>query len=141
MGIDPASLTDRQRKLMDPDDRQRLGRAGMTAEDGAAKYALDQERQMHSLFSGYCHSHGILFEHENPAKRSTSRPGWPDFRCFYPVRHFLAVEFKARPNVLMPEQEEVKAALEACGFRYIVAYSLVEAIHAAQQYLLKGDPE
>jgi hypothetical protein len=137
MGIDPASLTDRHRKLMDPADRQLLGRAGMTAEEAQAKYVRDTEREMHNKFAAYCHMHGILFEHENPAKRSTSRPGWPDFRCFYPVHHFLAVEFKVRPNVLMPEQEEIRAALEACGFRYVVAYSLVEAIHAAQQELLK----
>jgi hypothetical protein len=113
----------------------------MTTEEGAAKYALDQERQMHSLFSGYCHSHGILFVHANPVKKSTIRIGWPDFSCFYPEHHFLAVEFKVRPNALTPEQEEIKAALEACGFRYLVAYSLVEAIHAAQQYLLKADSQ
>jgi len=137
MGIDSSSLTERQRQLMSAADRKRLGRAGMTSAEAADQYALKTEREMHRLFSSYCLLHGILPNHENPAKRSTSSVGWPDFRCFAADKRFLAIEFKVRPNGLTPEQEEIKTRLEACGWPYVVAYSLAEAIHAAQQYLLK----
>ena len=133
MGITP---NDRMLELMDKKDRPR-GRAGITASEAADQYAIKTEREMHSKFCSYCGLHGILFEHEAPTKRSTSRPGWPDFRCFAPGKRFLAVEFKVRPNGLTPEQEEIKTRLEACGWPYVVAYSLAEAIHAAQQHLLK----
>jgi hypothetical protein len=137
MGIDPASLTDRHRRLMSTSDRKGLGKAGLTAAEAADQYALRTEREMHSKFSSYCGLHDILFEHEDPTRRSTSRPGWPDFRCFAAGKRFLAIDFKVRPNGLTTEQEEIKTRLEACGFPYVVAYSLSEAIHAAQQYLLK----
>jgi hypothetical protein len=136
MGINPASLTEQQLKRMGTADRRRLGRAGLTREESEAKFAADAEREMHNRFSSYCGLHGILFEHENPTKRSTSRPGWPDFRLFAPGGRFMAVEFKVRPNRLTKEQEAIRAELEARGFRYVVAYSLVEAIYAVQQYLL-----
>jgi hypothetical protein len=136
MGIDPSNLTDKQRNLMSAADRRRLGRAGLTAEEAGDKYAMDQEREMHNRFSSYCGLHGILFEHENPSKRSTSRPGWPDFRLFAPSGRFMAVEFKCFPHKLSAEQQEIRAQLEARGFRYLIAYSLVEAIHAVQQHLL-----
>jgi hypothetical protein len=133
MGITP---NNRMLELMDKKDRPR-GRAGMTAAEATDQYALRTEREMHSKFCSYCGLHGILFEHEAPTKRSTSRPGWPDFRCFYMKQRVLFIEFKVQPNVLTTEQELVRVGLEMCGFRYIVAYSLSEAIHAAQQYLLK----
>ena len=133
MGITP---NDRMLELMDKKDRPR-GRAGMTSAEAADQYALTTEREMHRLFSSYCLLHGILYNHENPAKRSTSSVGWPDFRCFAPGKRFLAIEFKVRPNGLTPDQEEIKTRLEACGWPYVVAYSLAEAIHAAQQHLLK----
>ena len=136
MGIDSSSLTDKQRSLMSAADRRRLGKAGMTREESEAKFAHDAEREMHSKFSSYCGLHGILFEHENPTKRSTSRPGWPDFRLFAQGCRFMAVEFKCRPNGLTGEQEAIRAELEARGFRYVIVYSLVEAIHAVQQHLL-----
>lgn len=119
-------------KIADPAERKRH----MTSREALSKYARDAEREMHSKFSSYCLLHGILFEHENPAKRSTARPGWPDYRLFAPGGHFMAVEFKVRPNRLTDDQEAVKAELEKRGFRYVVAYSLVDAIKAAQQYLL-----
>jgi hypothetical protein len=124
------------KKIADPIERKRH----MSAQEASDKYARDTEREMHSKFSNYCALHDILFEHENPAKRSTSRPGWPDFRCFGPNGRVLFVEFKVRPNGLTKEQEEIRAALAAFGaaeYRYVVAYSLVEAIHAAQQHLLR----
>ena len=122
---------------MDPKDRP-PGTAGMLASEAGDKYAKDRESDMHSRFMGYCGLKGILVEHEKPTKRSTSVPGWPDFRLFYRERRFLAIEFKVKPNGLTKEQEEIRAMLEAFGFRYVVAYSLAEAIHAAQEYLIHG---
>jgi hypothetical protein len=121
-------------KIADPAERKALGKAGMTTSEASDKYAFDTEREMHSKFSSYCLLHGILFEHENPAKRSTACPGWPDYRLFGPGGHFMALEFKVRPNRLTGDQEAVKAELEKRGFRYVVAYSLMEAIYAAQQH-------
>jgi hypothetical protein len=120
--------------IADPTERKRH----VTAQEGSERYALSTERQMHSLFSSYCLLHGILFEHENPSKRSTARPGWPDYRLFAPGGHFMALEFKVRPNRLSDDQEAIKAELEGRGFRYVVAYSLLEAIYAVQAHLLKA---
>jgi hypothetical protein len=117
-------------KIADPAERKRH----MTALDAADKYALSTERELHSKFSSYCLLHGILFEHENPSKRSTARSGWPDYRLFGPGGHFMAIEFKVGSNRLTGPQEAIKVELEKRGFRYVVAYSLVEAIRAAQQH-------
>jgi hypothetical protein len=120
-------------KITDPKERKRH----MTACEAGERYARDTEREAHAKFSSYCLLHNILFEHEDPSRRSTGRPGWPDFRCFGANARVLFVEFKVKPNGLTREQEEVKSVLESFGFRYLVAYSLVEAIYGAQQFLLK----
>jgi hypothetical protein len=117
-------------KIADPAERKRH----VTACEADERYARDTEREMHSLFSSYCALHGIRCVHANPVKKSTIAPGWPDWSCFGPGARILFIEMKVRPNVLTPLQEEVKAGLEALGFRYVVAYSLVEAIYAAQQH-------
>ena len=121
---------------MDPAERKKRGRAGMTQAEATRTETLRIERQDHADFANYLLLKGIWFEHENPTRRSTSRRGWPDFRCFYFGHRFLEVEFKIRPNKLSREQEEVRAMLESFGFAYVVAYSLSEAIEATHTHLL-----
>jgi len=104
MGIDPASLTERQLQLMAKADRQKLGRRGVTAAEALQMETTRLERQIHNQFSSFCLRHEIDVWHSNPTRRSTIGAGLPDFLCVKNSRA-IAIEFKIRGNKLSPVQE------------------------------------
>jgi hypothetical protein len=135
MGI-TGLLTDAILTKMDPADRAKLGPAGVTAAESAARDRVRSERKDHSDFINYCNLRAITWNHCDPTRKSTARTGWPDFDLSFPVRRRLLVEFKVRPNKLTPEQEERRIELERDGWPYVIVYSLHEAIEAVQRHLL-----
>jgi hypothetical protein len=140
MGIE-GILPERVLSKMDPLDRKKLGKAGRTRTEAQERNSLLRERDDHAHFINFCCLKGIGYDHSHPGKRATNKVGTPDFALYYPVRRTLFIEFKIRPNKLTREQEEIKREREAAGFKYVVAYSLSEAIEAAQNYLINARDE
>src|SRR5262245_5500614 len=105
MGIDPSLLTDRQRELMDPQGRKKLGKRSMTAAEALHIETTRLERKIHDQFSCFCLRHGIDYWHSDPTRKSTIGAGLPDFLCLRDSRG-IGIEFKVPPNKLSAVQEQ-----------------------------------
>jgi len=127
-------LPDRILSKIDGTERKKAG-LGKTVEEGTLKEFLRLEREDHSDFSNELLRRGLGFEHDDPVRRSSNRKGWPDFRIWGgPPPRPLCVEFKRGNNKLSKEQEEIRRCLQGAGYKYVVAYSLSEAIEALHDF-------
>ena len=115
MGLDPNNLPDPLlTKIADPKEKRRLGKAGLTTEEGLAKRQKEDENELRERIEGFCRRNKIDPDGGNPAKRSRLRTGRPDLvltknnRCLW-------VEFKVRNNKLTSDQYEHIAWLRQCG--------------------------
>jgi hypothetical protein len=112
MGIDPAMLTEAQLRLIPEADRKPLGKLGLTKAEALRQETFKLERKIHDEFSGFCQRNQITIWHSNPVRKSSIRPGLPDFLCWKSGRA-IAIEFKVAPNKLTTEQEIVFTELKA----------------------------
>jgi hypothetical protein len=114
MGIDPATLSERQWSLIPKEERKRWGKTAMTQAEIRHKYCKLTERKIHDAFTVFCDSHGIDVWHSNPTRKSSIRAGLPDFLCVRDNR-CVGIEFKVSPNGLSKVQEDQIANLRAHG--------------------------
>jgi len=114
MGIDPFSLSDKQKSMIEPSDREKGGRTLQTRSESLARVGKLLERKIHDQFSDFCHRHKIIVWHSNPTKKSSIRVGLPDFLC---LRNDIAVciEFKVLPNNPTIDQKRVFQDISDCG--------------------------
>jgi len=61
-------------------------------------------------------------------KRMGVRPGFPDFLFAGPNEKLVWLELKRRGNKLSPAQEKIEAHLRQCGFDYLVADNVRDAV-------------
>lgn len=124
------NLSDRLLKIMDPTDRAALGRAGMTAEEGAKVFDKKAERDLQDLVANYLLLLGVVFGRNRMDKKSTNTIGWPDF--VFAIRNQdcigvpVAVECKSQAGTLSTDQEHVRWKMEANGWHYFLIRSLGE---------------
>jgi hypothetical protein len=114
---------------MDPLDRKRLGRMGMTSEEAQKRFAAGQESKLQSLITNYLLLKGIYFESDRMDKRTSGRKGRPDFRCCF-NGYFVALECKADGETLTEAQAKEANKIRANGGKYAVCYTLQDAIQA-----------
>lgn len=112
---------------MDPSQRAKLGKAGITAAEAQAKFVARSERDIQSQICNWLNLQGIAFYRAAMNKKTTGRVGWPDFT--FAVSGFAcALEVKFGPGKLRPEQESTITAMGKNGWRVAVVRSLEEAI-------------
>jgi hypothetical protein len=137
MPSDPPILPDHVLSKMSKEDRDKLGRAGMTYAEGAAKYESRLERHRHGVFSQFLHLKGYEHLHANPTKRSTIEPGWPDYSLFPPHAQVFFIEFKTEEGTLSEDQKRVIARLRGKGYEVFVLTDVREAIKLTDERFTK----
>lgn len=114
MGIDPATLGDDVLTKLDPAEKKRLGKAGVTTEERTAKRDKRRENELRGDVIGFCERNGIIADTSDPHRKSRLPTGRPDLlltkdsRCLY-------LELKTNYNKLSPEQEAYIAKLVQAG--------------------------
>jgi len=126
-------LPDNILRCLSPADRRSLGRAGMTAAEAQARYAVRSERGEQRLFAAWLSSRGLPYVQPRPDRKSGIKPGWPDFSVHVGNRSIF-IEMKVQGGKLSPEQVECIEALRREGFRCEVVYSAAEAITLTRKF-------
>ena len=112
---------------MDPAERRKLGKAGMTAAEALAKAEAKSEGDIQKQISNWLLLHSIAFYRAAMHKKTTGRVGWPDF-TFAINGLACAVEVKFGNSDPKPAQKETMRAMKANGWRVAVVRSLQETI-------------
>lgn len=120
-------LPDHVLKLLTPEQRKAIGKAGITATEAQAKYQKVAEKAIHESVRKWLTLRAIPYVHSRMDKASTIRKGWPDFTVLHQGRAYC-LELKAPGGVLSDEQKQCLAELETTGTPCKVAYSDAEAI-------------
>jgi hypothetical protein len=121
MGIDLSEFNDRQRSLMEPADRKKLGKRGETFLQAEKRRVTRTERDIHYKFISFLKRHEIPYTHSSPIRKSSIKKGHPDFLVGLRDNRGFYAEFKIPPNNLTKEQKEQIAFLERNGNTVIVA--------------------
>lgn len=111
--------------LMDPKDRELLGKAGRTTEEVHEEVKRRLERDLHKQLCSFLNLLNIPFCHARMDRKSSITVGWPDFSFAFKGR-FVAWEAKTM-STLSPEQNSIKTALEKHGALYKVITRLFDA--------------
>jgi hypothetical protein len=115
------------------EERNRLGRAGITQAQAEAKYAKGEERKLQDAIARWLAFEGIYFESDRMDKRTSGKKGRADFRiCVPPDGRWLSIEAKAGTRALTPEQAEQADRLRRSGGTFVEVRSLREAIEAVR---------
>lgn len=129
----PAILPDKFLECMTPEDRRKLGRAGITREEAQAKFRRGEEHKLQRLVYNWLNLHQIYFDHDRMDRRTSGKVGRADFRiCVPPDGIWLSVECKPVGETLSREQAREALRLRTSGGRFVIAYSLQEVIEAVR---------
>lgn len=123
-------------KLMSPEDRAKLGEAGVTASEAQRKWQGREEAKMHDTVTQWLRLRRIPTIHARMDKASTIRKGWPDITAMWNGR-VACSELKAPGGTVSQEQAEVLSELIAAGIAAEVHYSAEAAITFFRFHLLK----
>jgi hypothetical protein len=136
----PAVPSEGLLQALPPEERKRLGRAGMTKAEAEAKYAAGREKDLQDDIATWLNGQQIYFDWDRMDTRTSGRRGRADFRVCVPVRikdqiegRWLSVEAKTQSGTLTSEQAEQAARLRKSGGKFIVARSLAEVIEAVRE--------
>lgn len=135
MGIDPKSLPEHVLNKMAKADRGNI----LTAAEAQLKEAVRTERQEQGTFAAWlslAQSRGELyFTWSRTDKKTTLRPGFPDFAVFLNGHRTVFLEFKSPTGDLSKEQTNAAELLVSLGFFYVVVMTGGEAIHVIKSLL------
>jgi hypothetical protein len=95
-----------------------------------------RERELHDQFEAWLKKHRIPYGHDRMDKKTTTKTGEPDFRC-YKNGMVAFIEFKIGINKLSAKQVERCNELAEAGCTVKVCYNLESAIAWAEQVLNK----
>jgi hypothetical protein len=112
---------------MDPAERRKLGKAGMTASEAAAKQIARSERDLQNLIANELLRRGIWFTRSAMNRPTTNTVGTPDF-VFCVKGRFCAVEVKFAKGRVRPEQATAIADIALNGGAAKVVRSFQEFI-------------
>ena len=111
---------------MDPADRKRLGKAGITMKEAIEKAEVKQEKDLHEQIVAYLEQHhGVKVGHARMDKKSTFTEGWPDL-TFSINGKACALELKVGKKKPEPEQMACMSDMLVDGWRVQVVRSLEE---------------
>jgi hypothetical protein len=123
-----AILPDRILTKMSAADRKKLGKAGVTASEGAAKCDHREEIAIHNQIKAFLHRNYIRYLYASPNKRSTLPVGYPDFTIFGSHFRVVFIEVKTAKGKLTKEQLDWQIHLITRGHFHYVVGSYLEAI-------------
>lgn len=114
---------------MRPEDRESLGRAGMTAEEAQAAYTVKTEKEMHAIFEAWLNlrKDEIYWDHSRMDRGTSNRPGHPDFVIQHKGRA-LNIELKLPKGKLSDKQEVVHAWILRTGSSVHTCFTAQDAI-------------
>ena len=110
---------------MSPSDKQHFGKAGLTAEEAAAKFVLKSEGDLQDLIAKDLLRRGIWNDCDAMHKKRTGPRGTPDF-LFAVNGQACAVEAKFGAGTLSDEQKETIPKMITNGWRVAVVRSFQE---------------
>lgn len=110
-----------------PEERAKLGRAGMTSEEAQARYEAKTEKELQKQIWHFLTRNKIAFFQPRMDRKTTTRKGSPDFLCAVEGA-FVAIETKCKntQGKLTPEQKEMMTYVINSGGIYLLIYSLEE---------------
>ena len=76
---------------MPEEERQRLGRAGLTNEEARKKFEAGQEKELQRQVYQYLTLHDIYFEYDSMRKKTSGKRGRADFRLCV-IGKWLSIE-------------------------------------------------
>ncbi len=112
---------------MSPEDRAKLGKAGMTIAEAIQKAINKSEGDLQKQISNWLDLHDIAFYRAAMHKKTTGRVGWPDF-TFAINGRACAIEAKFDHGDTSDEQKKTIAAMRTNGWCVAVVRSLSEVI-------------
>lgn len=112
-------------KMMRPEDRKALGKAGLTADEAYQKFADRQEKNLHKLIWAELTRRGIVVIHSRMDRKSTTIKGLPDF-CFVHYSVPYAIEVKTQTGQLTREQKITMQRMALNGWMTHVVRSFDE---------------
>lgn len=127
----PAVPSEGLLQALPPEERNRLGRAGMTKAEAQEKYAAGQEKKLKGLVVNELLRRGAWIFDQPMSKKTRGRPGVPDIIGCY-RGYFFAVELKVTGGTMTEDQAREAVAIRKASGRFVLAYSLAdvtEAIH------------
>jgi hypothetical protein len=122
-------LTEGFLQAMPPEERAKLGKAGMTKAEAQARFAVGQEKELQDQVRSHLDRHEIYYDDDRMDKKTSGRRGRADFRCCVRGR-WLSLECKSETGTLTTEQVEQAARLRKSGGKFAVVFSLRDAINA-----------
>jgi hypothetical protein len=130
-------LPDHVLEKMNPADRKRLGKAGVTRREAIEKATLRSERDLQGQIGNYLRLHGVWFDQDAMHKRRTGTSGTPDF-LFSVNGGACALEVKFGDGKLSSEQLFAIALMQTNGWRVAVVRSLEEVIRWLKEWGLQA---
>ncbi len=121
----PHIIPDNLLRCMSPSDKQHFGKAGLTAEEAAAKFVLKSEGDLQDLIAKDLLRRGIWNDCDAMHKKRTGPRGTPDF-LFAVNGQACAVEAKFGAGTLSDEQKETIPKMITNGWRVAVVRSFQE---------------
>ncbi len=128
----PGILSDGFLKALPLEERKRLGKAGMTAEEACATFKRGEEIKLQRLCMNWLLLHDIYFEWDRVDKRTSGKKGRADFRICFKGR-WISAECKAVGEKLSTQQSEQAARLARSDGVFLVIFSLEELIKALRE--------
>lgn len=118
-------------QALPPEERQRLGRAGMTVQEAQAKYAAGEEKKLQQDIATWLEHEQIYFESDRMDRKTSGKRGRADFRICVDGR-WLSIEAKTQSGNLTREQATEATRLQKSGGTFAVCRSLKKAIAAVR---------
>src|SRR4030095_14831396 len=112
-------------KCVSPEDRKKLGKAGLTAAEACDKGLARAERELQSEIVQYLHLQGIEVLWFRSDKRTRATIGWPDI-SFCKDGVPWGIEVKTDAGRVRPEQYETMRKMGLNGWQVAIVRSFTE---------------
>ena len=107
-------LPENVKRLMSPEERKKLGKAGELAAETLARVEIKCERDLQKLISNELNRRGYYVTNASMRKKTTTPLGTPDFIVCINSQ-YVAIEVKYDKGKLRKEQVEALAQIERNG--------------------------
>jgi hypothetical protein len=150
-GLTSSNLPDKIKRLLSPEDRKTLGKAGETTEEMLRNAAIKTEKDLQNVIEQYFNLKGIVAIRSRMDVPTTNNKGCPDFlvvvRSPDAIRiqtelgfrvglevYAIAMEVKLPGEKLSADQEEMRARMiyPPNGWRWFTVHSVAEVREALQ---------
>lgn len=121
-------------RIADPQERKRMGVAGLTRDEAIDKSTFQAEKAEHAIVLNWCLLNGIECIHAPMHKKSDLPEGWPDLTFLYGDR-FLLVEIKINGRKFNEAQKVCHARLANKGIKVLTLDSAQATIVAVKEWL------